>query len=195
MKIYLKFDQAVAFKKLVSDLMKKSGLKYELMGNNELSIQRKLNTDDYNKLTSAFAEYGIEFVENQKNTLVQRIKDAITEMVYSDDGPPASKVSVYLASKVSVYLAEKLGHSYGYLANVFSEVTYSSIENFIILQRIERAKELLMIDQLTLTEISFKIHYSSVAHLSGQFKKTTGLTPSAFQKIIRMRRNISEKNV
>jgi len=187
MKIYLKFDQAVAFKKLVSDLMKKSGLKYELMGNNELSIQRKLNTDDYNKLTSAFAEYGIEFVENQKNTLVQRIKDAITEMVYSDDGPPASKVSVYLA--------EKLGHSYGYLANVFSEVTYSSIENFIILQRIERAKELLMIDQLTLTEISFKLHYSSVAHLSGQFKKTTGLTPSAFQKIIRMRRNISEKNV
>ncbi len=187
MKIYLKFDQAVAFKKLVSDLMKKSGLKYELIGNNELALQRKLNTDDYTKLTTAFAEYGIEFVENQKNTLVQRIKDTIIDMVYSDDGPPASKVSVYLA--------DKLGHSYGYLANVFSEVTYSSIENFIILQKIERVKELLMIDQLTLTEISFKLHYSSVAHLSGQFKKTTGLTPSAFQKIIRLRRTHSEKQV
>lgn len=187
MKIYLKFDQAVAFKKLVSDLMKKSGLKYELIGNNELALQRKLNTDDHTKLTTAFAEYGIEFVENQKNTLVQRIKDTIIDMVYSDDGPPASKVSVYLA--------DKLGHSYGYLANVFSEVTYSSIENFIILQKIERVKELLMIDQLTLTEISFKLHYSSVAHLSGQFKKTTGLTPSAFQKIIRLRRTHSEKQV
>ncbi len=187
MRIYLKFDQAIAFKKLVSDLMKNSGVKYELIGNNELSLQRKLSNDDYNKLCAVFAEYGIEFVENQKNTLVQKIKDAITEMIYSDNGPPASKVSVYLA--------EKLGHSYGYLANVFSEVTYSSIENFIILQKIERVKELLMIDQLTLTEISFKLHYSSVAHLSGQFKKTTGLTPSAFQKIIRLRRNNSDKRV
>jgi AraC-like DNA-binding protein len=187
MKIYLKFDQTQAFKKLVSDLMKKSGIKYELIGSNEISLQRKLSTDDYNKLSSSFAEYGIEFVENQKNTLVQRIKDAIIEMVYSEDGPPSSKVSIYLA--------EKLGHSYGYLANVFSEVTFSSIENFIILQKIERVKELLMIDQLTLTEISFKLHYSSVAHLSGQFKKTTGLTPSAFQKIIRLRRSMSEKQV
>lgn len=187
MRIYLKIDQTVALKRLATDLMKKAGIKHELIGNNELSILRKLSTDDYNKLSSAFAEYGIEFVENQKITLVQKIKDAITEMVYSDDGPPASKVSVHLA--------EKLGHSYGYLANVFSEVTFTSIESFVIIQKIERAKEFLMIDQMTLTEISFKLHYSSVAHLSGQFKKTTGLTPSAFQKIIRMRKDNNEKQL
>lgn len=187
MRHYLKFDHAVAFKKLVTELMKKSGMKYELVGTNELVFQRKLSPEDHGRLSALFIDYGIEIIENQKSTLVQKIKDAIIEMVYSDDGPPASKVSIYLA--------EKLGHSYGYLANVFSEITYSSIENFIILQKIERVKELLIIDQLTLTEISFKLHYSSVAHLSGQFKKTTGLTPSAFQKIIRMRRSNSDKQI
>ncbi len=180
MNVYLRFDQNIAFRKLITDLMKKSGIKYDIIGANELSFRNAPSKEEYQKLSHAFAEYGIEFVENQKSTLVQKIKDTITNMVYSDDGPPASKVSIFLS--------EKLGHSYGYLANVFSEVTYSSIENFIILQKIERVKELLMVDQYTLTEISFKLHYSSVAHLSGQFKKTTGLTPSAFQKIMRQRR-------
>jgi AraC-like DNA-binding protein len=93
------------------------------------------------------------------------------------------------SEKISLYLAEKLNHSYGYLANAFSEVTYSSIENFIIMQKIERAKQLMINGDLTLTEISYKLNYSSVAHLSNQFKKTTGLTPSAFQRIIVKRRN------
>lgn len=187
MKIYLKFDPATAFKKLVHQVMKKSSVSHEIIGNNEILIHRKLSKAEYDKLSAAFSEYGIEFVENQKNALVQKIKDAIVETVYSDDGPPSSKMSVYLG--------EKLGHSYGYLANVFSEVTYTSIENFIILQKIERVKELLILGQLTLTEISFKLHYSSVAHLSGQFKKVTGLSPSAFQKIMRERRNRMEQKI
>ncbi|MNE76645.1 DNA-binding transcriptional regulator AraC [compost metagenome] len=90
--------------------------------------------------------------------------------------------------KSSVFLAEKLNHSYGYLSNVFSEVTYSSIENFIILQKIERAKQLIIINEMSLTEIAFLLNYSSVAHLSTQFKNTTGITPSAFQRIIKKRR-------
>lgn len=185
MKIFLKIDQNVALKKIVSDLLAKRGLKYDLIGNNELILHKKLSEESYEKLNEVFSEYGVEFVENQKSALVERIKDTITKMIISSDGPPSSKVSVFLS--------EQLGHSYGYLANVFSEVTYTSIENFIILQKVEKVKEMLMIGEMTLTEISFKLHYSSVAHLSGQFKKTTGLTPSAFQKIIRIRRDNSQR--
>ena len=96
--------------------------------------------------------------------------------------------------KSSVFLAEKLNHSYGYLSNVFSEVTYSSIENFIILQKIERAKQLIIINEMSLTEIAFLLNYSSVAHLSTQFKNTTGITPSAFQRIIKKRRENLKQN-
>jgi len=111
--------------------------------------------------------------------LVQKIKDTITEMVNSEEP---------LTVKSSVYLTEKLNHSYGYLSNLFSEVTYTSIENFIIIQKIELAKNLIINNQLTLTEIAFKLNYSSVAHLSTQFKNITGITPSAFQRIIAKRR-------
>ena len=99
-----------------------------------------------------------------------------------------------LAVKSSVYLTEKLNHSYGYLSNLFSEVTYTSIENFIIIQKIELAKSLILKSQLNLTEIAFKLNYSSVAHLSTQFKNTTGITPSAFQRIILKRKEIYNNN-
>jgi len=108
-------------------------------------------------------------------------------MVFNED----SAVNV----KSSVYIAEKLGHSYGYLSNLFSEVTYTSIENFIIIQKIEYTKQLIVSNQLSLTEIAFKLNYSSVAHLSSQFKNTTGITPSAFQRIIKKRREITTKNL
>ena len=95
--------------------------------------------------------------------------------------------------KTSAYLSETLGHSYGYLSNLFSEVTYTSIENFIILQKIEYTKQLIINDNLSLTEIAFKLNYSSVAHLSTQFKNTTGITPSAFQRIISKRRKLNQQ--
>lgn len=92
-----------------------------------------------------------------------------------------------------MYLAEKLNHSYGYISNLFSELTYTSIENYIILQKIEYTKQLIINNQLSLTEIAYKLNYSSVAHLSTQFKNTTGITPSAFQRIIKRRREITSK--
>jgi len=101
-------------------------------------------------------------------------------MVYNSD----TEVQV----KSSVYLSEKLGHSYGYLSNLFSEVTYTSVENFIILQKIEYTKQLIINENKSLTEIAFQLNYSSVEHLSTQFKNTTGITPSAFQRIIAKRR-------
>lgn len=107
-------------------------------------------------------------------------------MVFNDEAPNV---------KSSVYLAEKLDHSYGYLSNLFSEVTYTSIENFIIIQKIEYAKQLISKNDLTLTEIAFKLNYSSVAHLSSQFKNTTGITPSSFQRIMTKRREIITQNI
>ncbi|MGL6126435.1 helix-turn-helix domain-containing protein, partial [Chryseobacterium artocarpi] len=111
--------------------------------------------------------------------LVQKIKDAIVELVFSDEIIPV---------KASIYISEKLNHSYGYLSNLFSEVAFTSIENFIILQKIEHAKALIIRNKQSLTEIAHKLNYSSVAHLSTQFKNTTGITPSQFQKIVGKRR-------
>ena len=124
-------------------------------------------------------------VENQKSVLVQKIKDTINELVTSEEP---------LNVKSSVFIAEKLNHSYGYLSNLFSDVTYTSIENYIIIQKIELAKQLIISNQLSLTEIAYRLNYSSVAHLSTQFKNTTGITPSAFQRIITKRRELSSKN-
>ena len=130
---------------------------------------------------SHLIKYGIEIIDDQKNALIQKTKDIIVEMIYREENLPLEKISSYIAKRVS--------YSYGYLATLFSEMTYSSIENFIILQKIERAKQMILVEGLTLTEIAARLNYSSVAHLSSQFKKTTGLTPSAFQAIIKKRRN------
>ena len=120
--------------------------------------------------------------EKFRDAFVQKIKDAIIEMIQTEET---------VMVKSSVFLSEKLNHSYGYISNLFSEITYTSIENFIIIQKIELAKQLLIINELNLTEIAFKLNYSSVAHLSTQFKNTTGITPSAFQRIIAKRKEIS----
>ena len=144
----------------------------------------KINPLVFSALTEELKEYGIDIIENQKSVLVQKIKDTIIEMIHSPE-----LVNV----KSSVYLAEKLSHSYGYLSNLFSDVTYTSIENYIILQKIEYAKQLIVSSDLSLTEIAFQLNYSSVAHLSTQFKNVTGITPSAFQRIITKRREIANK--
>lgn len=156
-------------------------LDYKISDFNEVVLIDTPTDVQIEQLTERFKIAGIEIIESQKSITVQKIKDAITEMVYSNDNQ--------ITHKGSVYLSEKLNHTYGYLANLFSEVTFTSIEYYIIMQKIERVKQLLLIDQLTLTEIAFNLNYSSVAHLSTQFKKTTGLTPTAFQKIIAKRQD------
>jgi len=171
----------VIYRKILNEQLEKLDLKYELLSINEIRIQEELSSQQVNQLNASLKAYGIEVIENQKNALVQKTKDIIVDMVYNEENLPAMKISSYLA--------DKLNHSYGYIANLFSEVTFSSIENFIILQKIERAKHLIANSDLTLTEISHKLNYSSVSHLSNQFKKTTGLSPSVFQKIISKRRS------
>ena len=184
MKVYLKFDYAQLTKKIVQEKLSELGYKYNIIGFGEFNFLEKVPSEKIEEITNIFREYGIDIVENQKSVLVQKIKDVIVEMVHSDTP---------LNIKSSVYIAEKLNLSYAYLSNVFSEVSYTSIENFIIIQKIELAKQLMINTPLNLTEISIQLNYSSVAHLSTQFKNTTGITPSAFQRIIAKRKEIANK--
>jgi AraC-like DNA-binding protein len=186
MKAFIKFDINIVTKKLLEDLLKPFNIKFRVIGFGEIEFLENVSQPKIDEITAILNEYGIEIIENQKSILVQKIKDTITEMVNSEEP---------LAVKSSVYLADKLNHSYGYLSNLFSEVTYTSIENYIIIQKIELAKNLIINNQLTLTEIAFKLNYSSVAHLSTQFKNITGITPSAFQRILMKRREMSIKNL
>lgn len=184
MKVYLKFDFNTIGRKVLEEQLAAKNVKYRILSFGEVEFLDQIQESEVKAIGEDLKEYGIEIIENQKTALVQKIKDAIIDMVFSE-----KNVNV----KASVYLAEKLNHSYGYLSNLFSEVTYTSIENFIILQKIEHCKQLIVNDKLTLTEIAYRLSYSSVAHLSTQFKNTTGITPSQFQKIIAKRRDIANK--
>ncbi|WJS97004.1 AraC family transcriptional regulator [Flavobacterium johnsoniae] len=179
MKLFIKFDINTICSQYLKLNLEQNNVNFTTLGFGEIEIEDNIDADALENLKQKLTPCGFEVVENQKSVLVQKIKDAIIELVFMDDS------NNY---KSSVFLAEKLNHSYGYLSNVFSEVTYSSIENFIILQKIERAKQLIIINEMSLTEIAFLLNYSSVAHLSTQFKNTTGITPSAFQRIIKKRR-------
>ena len=185
MKLFLKFDFNTVCKKILESKLNELNLKYKILGFGEVEFSKKLTSEAYDALHTSLNEYGIEIIESQKGVLVQKIKDVIIDMVFNKD----TNINV----KSSIHLSEQLGHSYGYLSNLFSEVTYSSIENFMIIQKIERAKQLLLNTELNLTEIAFKLNYSSVAHLSTQFKNTTGITPSAFQRIIFKRRDMVQQ--
>jgi AraC-like DNA-binding protein len=179
MKLFIKFDINTICSLFLKEKLEEQNINFTTLGFGEIELDENLDVEGLESLKNTLGPFGFEVVENQKSVLVQKIKDAIIELVYMDDNNNF---------KSSVFLAEKLNHSYGYLSNVFSEVTYSSIENFIILQKIERAKQLMLVNEMSLTEIAFLLNYSSVAHLSTQFKNTTGITPSAFQRIIKKRR-------
>ncbi len=179
MKINVKFDFNIICKKVLCQQLDAMNLDYTLNGVGEVLLKQTPNSDQMQKITNNLANFGIEIISDQQTALVQKIKDAITLIVSGDE--EAQKYNV------SSYLSEKLDYSYTYLSNIFSEVTHMSIENFVILKKIDVAKNLIIEHNLTLTEIAFKLNYSSVAHLSTQFKKTTGLTPSTFQKIIKKR--------
>lgn len=182
MKIFVRFNFNKICNTVLEEILNELGIKFQIKNFGEVEILEKPNEETQSLLDKQLQAYGIEVIEDQKTALVQKIKDAIIEMIHSPE-------PVYVKS--SIYLSDKLGHSYGYLSNVFSEVTYTSVENFIILHKIEYAKQLMIMENLTLTDIAHKLNYSSVAHLSSQFKNTTGITPSQFQKIIKKRRSIS----
>ena len=169
---------------LVKDELEKLGLHYVYVKIGEADIIENIRQEQLNQLDKALKKSGLLLMEDKKSVLVEKIKNAIIELVhYTED-----QIKVNLSD----YLSEKLDYNYTYLANLFSEVKGITIEKFYIIHKIERAKELIVYDELNLTEISYKLHYSSVAHLSNQFKKVTGLTPSHFKKLKLKRRNTLE---
>jgi AraC-like DNA-binding protein len=183
MKFQVKCDINLACRVVLQEHLEKLGIPYEITGVGEVQINGTVPQEKFQEFEAGIKRYGIEIIDNPKFAIVQKIKEVIIEMVYKKDKLPDSKISTYLATRMNL--------SYGYLSKIFSEVTYTSIENFMIIQRIERAKQLIIEEKLTCTEVAWKMNYSSVAHLSYQFKKTTGLTPTVFQRIIERRNSLN----
>jgi YesN/AraC family two-component response regulator len=174
MKLYVKNMVCIRCKMVVKQQLKKLSLHYLVVELGEVEIMEDLSKMQLMEFKTALERYGLELLDDKKSILIEKIKKVIVELIHYADEP--TKVNF------SDYLSEKLNHDYTYLGNLFSEVVGINIEHYIIMHKIERVKELLVYDELSLTEISYKLHYSSVAHLSNQFKKITGLTPSHFKK-------------
>ena len=150
------------------------------VGLGEIETKQDVTDEDKLKLNTKIKKAGLELIEKKNGVLIEKIRAVIIDYVYKSDEQPNAKFSVLLS--------EKLHHDYVYLANFFSEVEATTIEQYIISLKIERIKELILFDELTLTQISYKLNYSSVAHLSNQFKKITGLSPTHFKKLKERRR-------
>jgi len=181
MKLYIKYMVSIRCKMMVKEELKKLGLHFIVVELGEIDIMEELDSEQRKQLKAGLLESGLELMEDKKAVLIEKIKNVIIEMVhYADEFPKTN---------YSDYISEKLNHDYTYLSNIFSEVKGITIQQFIIIHKIERAKELLLYDELNLTEISYLLNYSSVAHLSNQFKKITGLTPSHFKALKDKRRN------
>lgn len=165
----------------VRDELKKLGLHFIVVDLGEVEIMENISMEKREMLKSGLLASGLELMDDKKAILIERIKNIIIEMIHHSD--EVIKVNF------SDYLTAKLDHNYTYLANLFSEVQGSTIEQFIILHKVERIKELMIYGELNITEIAWKMNYSSVAHLSSQFKKVTGLSPSHFNQLKDKRRN------
>jgi YesN/AraC family two-component response regulator len=168
-------------KMVVKSELEKLGLHYNVVELGEAEIREDISAEQLNQLSHALKKSGLELMDDKKSILVEKIKTIIIELVHYTD----EQIKINLSD----YLSEKLNHNYTYLANLFSEVKGTTIEKFYLNHRIEKVKELLVYDELNLTEIADKLHYSSIAHLSNQFKKMTGLTPSHFKNLKRKRRS------
>jgi AraC-like DNA-binding protein len=162
-------------KMIVESEFSKAGLKCKAIEMGRLEIAGSISQEQMRTVGVALLDYGLELLDNKKSILIERIKNVIIEMIHYSDPP--------LKTNFSYYLSAKLNLDYTYMANVFSEIQGTTIEQFIIFHKIQLVKQLIRYDELNLTEISCKLHYSSVAHLSSQFKKVTGLTPSNFKNI------------
>jgi AraC-like DNA-binding protein len=181
MKLYIKYMVSLRCKLKVKDELASMGITAVSIDLGVVDLFEELSDEQRKLLQLNLLKSGLELLDDNKSILIERIKNVIVEMIhYSDEIP---------TQNYSDFISEKLGYDYTYLSNTFSEVKGITIQQFIILNKIERVKELLLYDELNLTEISYKLHYSSVAHLSNQFKKITGLTPSFFKKVRKARKS------
>ena len=161
---------------VVKEVLKELGLHFIIVDLGEIEIMENISSAaEREELKIALRESGLELMDDKRAILIERIKTTIVDMVHhTEEG---------LKVNFSTFLSEKLHHDYTYLANLFSEVQGTTIEQFIISHKVERIKELILYGELNITEIAWKMNYSSVAHLSNQFKKVTGLSPSHFKQL------------
>ena len=184
MKLYIKYMVSLRCKMLVKEELSKLGIRYVIVELGMVEILEDITHEQREQLREVLLKSGLELLDNKRSILIEKIKNVIVEMIHYTEKLPNINYSDYLS--------EKLGYDYTYLANVFSEVKGITIQQFIIFHKIEKVKELLLYDELNLTEISYKLDYSSVAHLSNQFKKVTGLTPSFYKKLKQKRKNLED---
>ena len=190
MKLYVKYMVSQRCKMMVKEELKKlgrddimvivGGIWYVVVDLGVIEILKDITAAQREQLKINLEKSGLELLDDKRSILVESIKNVIVEMIHYRDKEPSVNYSEFIS--------KKLGYDYTYLANVFSEVKGITIQQFIILNKIEKVKELLLYDELSLTEISYRLHYSSVAHLSSQFKKITGLTPTYYKGIAYKRR-------
>ena len=173
-------------KMMVKKELEKLDIKYIVINLGLIETFENITKEQRRQLRINLSKSGLELLEDKKSILIEKIKNVITEMIHHSDELP--KVTY------SDYISQILEYDYTYLANTFSEVKGITIQQYIILHKIERVKELILYDELSLSEISYKLHYSSPAHLSNQFKKVTGLTPSFFKKM-KQKRNRNLENM
>ena len=186
MKLYIKYMVSLRCKLVVKEALESLGLHFVILELGIVEIMQDLTEAQHIQLHDILLKSGLELMDDKKSVLIEKIKNIIIEMVhYSDELPKVN---------YSDYISEKMGLDYTYLSKLFSEVRGITIEHFIIAHKIERVKELLLYDELNLTQISYIMNYSSVSHLSKQFKKVTGLTPSFFKKL-KEKKRIALENI
>lgn len=186
MKLYIKFMVSLRCKLMVKEELEKLGLHHVVLDLGMVEILEDITSEQRVILKENLLKSGLELLDDKRSILIDKIKNVIIEMIhYSDELPKVN---------YSDFISMKLGYDYTYLSNIFSEVKGTTIQHFIIMHKIEKVKELLLYDELNLTEISYKLHYSSVAHLSNQFKKITGLSPT-FYKQLKEKRNTNLENL
>lgn len=175
MKLLIKNMVSLRCKLIVKSQLEEMDVHFSSIELGEVDVMQELSLAQRQELKTALLKFGLELIEDKRSILIEKIKNIVVEMIHYSEEPPLLNFSAYLS--------QKLGYDYNYLSNLFSEVKGITIEHFIIAHKIERAKELLIYNELSLTEIAEKLHYSNVAHLSNQFKKVTGLTPTFFKSM------------
>lgn len=180
MKLYIKNMVSNRCKMIVKSEIEKFGLHFVIVELGEVELMENPTADQLKQLNDGLIKNGLSLISDKKSILIERIKTIVIELIYYSEKQPRTNFSDFLS--------EKLNYDYTYLANIFSENQNTTIEQYILNHKIERVKELLIYDELNLTEIANKMHYSSLAHLSNQFKKMTGLTPSFYKRLSHKRR-------
>ncbi|MFA0963344.1 helix-turn-helix domain-containing protein [Roseivirga sp. BDSF3-8] len=182
-KLFIKYMVSLRCKMMVKEELSKLGLHYVYVDLGTVEILEDITEKQKGIIKKNLMQSGLEMLDDKKSILIEKIKNIIIEMIHHSDHLPKENYSAYISNK--------LGYDYTYLANAFSEMTGTTIQHFIIINKIEKVKELLIYDELTLSEISYKLGYSSVAHLSNQFKKITGLTATFYKQL----KNKRKKNL